>query len=80
MRFSTYFHQTIQPGHLIHGLKPFLFLLRIRRDMIDLDRKNRACGVNAPQEILKRTWQSAIFKKYSVKTTFKLKINIIRNP
>jgi hypothetical protein len=29
------FHQTIPPGPLIHMLKPFWILLRIRRDMID---------------------------------------------
>jgi hypothetical protein len=28
---------------------------------------------------LKRTWLGAIFKKFSVKTSFKLKINLIRN-
>jgi hypothetical protein len=28
---------------------------------------------------LKRTWLSAIFKQFSVKTSFKLKINIIQN-
>jgi hypothetical protein len=32
---SVFFHQTIPPGPLIHGLKPFWILLRIRRDMID---------------------------------------------
>jgi hypothetical protein len=41
-----FFHQTIPTGPLIHGLKPFWILLRIRRDMIDFERKNRACGVN----------------------------------
>jgi hypothetical protein len=37
-----FFHQTIHPGTLIHGLKPFLILLQ---DMI-FERKNRARRVN----------------------------------
>jgi hypothetical protein len=43
-RFSTlgFFHQTIPPGPLIHGLTPFGILLRYRRDMIDF-RTQKSC-------------------------------------
>jgi hypothetical protein len=43
-RFLTlrFFHQTIPPGPLIHGLKPCWILLRVRRDMLDF-RTQKSC-------------------------------------
>jgi hypothetical protein len=41
-RPSVFFHKTIPPGSLIHGLKPFWILLRIRWDIIDF-RTQKSC-------------------------------------
>jgi hypothetical protein len=42
---SFFFHQTIPPGPLIHGRKPFWILIEFAEIWSISEHKNRACGV-----------------------------------